>query len=57
MNALRTVLPLRSLSASRAWFWLVRPEAGDAAAALSLFLLQGVPGLLDALRREVVRLG
>jgi len=57
MNALLTVLPLRSLSASRAWFWLVRPEAGDAAAALSLFLLQGVPGVLDALRREVFRLG
>ena len=57
MNALRTVLPLRSLSASRAWLWLARPEAGDAAAALSLFLLHGVPGLLDALRREVVHLG
>ena len=57
MNALRAVLPLRSLPASRAWLWLARPEAGDTAAALGLLLLHGVPGLLDALGREVVRLG
>ena len=57
MNALRAVLPLRSLPASRAWLWLVRPEAGDTAAALGLFLQHGVPGLLDALGREVALLG
>lgn len=57
MNALRAVLPLRDLPAARAWLWLGRPEAGDAATALGLLLLHGVPGLLDTLGREVARLG
>ncbi len=57
MNALRAVLALRCLPLPRAWLWLARPEAGDTAAALGLLLLHGVPGLLDALGREVVRLG
>jgi hypothetical protein len=57
MNALRAVLALRCLPLPRAWLWLARPEAGDTAAALGLLLLHGVPGLLDALGREVFRLG
>ncbi len=57
MNAARPVLALRALPAARAWLWLGRPEAGDAATALGLLLLHGVPGLLDTLGREVARLG
>lgn len=57
MNAARPFLALRALPAARAWLWLGRPEAGDAATAVGLLLLQGVPGLLDALGREVARLG
>lgn len=57
MNAARPVLALRGLPATRAWLWLGRPEAGDAATALGLLLLHGVPGLLDTLGQEVARLG
>lgn len=57
MNAARPDLALRALPAARAWLWLGRPEAGDAATALGLLLLHGVPGLLDTFGREVTRLG
>lgn len=57
MNAERAILALRRLPAGRAWLWLGRPEAGDAATAVGLLLLHGVPGLLDTLGREVARLG
>jgi hypothetical protein len=57
MNAARAVLPLRNLPAGRAWLWLVRPEAADAATAFGLLLLHGLPALLDTLGPEVARLG
>ena len=57
MNAARPVLALRALPTARAWLWLGRAEAGDAATTLGLLLLHGVPGLLDTLGREVARLG
>lgn len=57
MNAASAVLALRGLPAGRAWLWLGRPEAGDVVTALGLLLLHGVPGVLDALGREVARLG
>ena len=48
---------LRRLLPPGAWLWLVRPEAGEATAAISLVLLHRLPGLLVALGGEVVRHG
>jgi hypothetical protein len=53
----RTVSALRRLLASGAWLWLVRPGAGDEAAALCLLLLHALPGLLDAFGAELARRG
>ena len=38
--------PLRSVPASRRWFWLVRPGAVEQASAVGLALFEGLPGLL-----------
>ncbi len=48
---------LRRLLAPGAWLWLVRPGAGEEAAALGLLLLHALPGLLDALGTELARHG
>lgn len=57
MNAPRARLPLRRLPRPRTGLRLVRSQTGERASAVGLLLLQGVPGLLDALGREVARLG
>ncbi len=57
MNAARALFALRGLPTGRAWLWLGRPEAGDGVTAFGLLLLDGVPGVLDVLGREVARLG
>lgn len=45
----RTSLALRRVQAARARLWLVRPDLGEAAAALGLLLLHHLPGLVGAL--------
>lgn len=44
---------LCGLRPSGAWIWLVRPGAGEQAAALGLLLLHHLPGLLVTLGGEV----
>ncbi len=48
---------LRCLSATGQWLWLVRPGALEAAAAIGLVLLDGLPRVLVALGWEVLRRG
>jgi hypothetical protein len=49
----RPGIALRGLRPPCARLWLVRPETGEAAAALGLLLLHHLPGLLVALGGEV----
>lgn len=44
--------PLRSVPASRRWFWLVRPGAVETAPAVNLVLLHELPRLLVTARKE-----
>lgn len=53
----RSCSALRRLLAPGAWLWLVRPGAGEEAAALGLLLLHALPGLLDVLGAELARHG
>ena len=48
---------LRRLPLSDPWLWLVRPGALEAAAAIGLVLLDGLPRVLVALGWEVLRRG
>lgn len=53
----RALSTLRRLPAPGAWLWLVRPSAGEEAAALCVLLLHALPGLLDALGAGISRHG
>ncbi len=53
----RTTLALRRLSAAGARLRVVRPELGEAAAALGLLLLHHLPTLVGALGAAVNRHG
>ncbi|MBX9944842.1 MAG: hypothetical protein K2Y40_12235 [Reyranella sp.] len=48
---------LRGLPATDPWLWLVRPGSLEAAAAIGLVLLDGLPRVLVALGWEVLRRG
>ena len=48
---------LRGLPPTGQWLWLVRPGALEAAAAIGLVLLDGLPRVLVALGWEVLRRG
>lgn len=50
-------LALRRVQAARARLWLVRPDLGEAAAALGLLLLHHLPGLVGALGAAIHRHG
>lgn len=53
----RASLALRRVPAAGARLWLVRPDLGEAAAALGLLLLHHLPGLVGALGAAVYRHG
>ena len=44
-----TAQPLCRLPAPGAWLWLVRPDTGEAAAAIGIVLLHHLPALLVTL--------
>ncbi len=53
----RASLTLRRLPTAGARLWLVRPDLGEAAAALGLLLLHHLPGVVGALGAAIHRHG